>query len=139
MELIIDHTYVIKPLLNIPIVWDSKSFQIREHINMEKVTHSNSKETETPVLKILPNITLCTFSDSCLSVSLFFVLLRYNWHTALCKFRLYKVMICLLCTSLNDYHNMFSESPLPHLGTKLKKKCPCMRTLRLYSLNNFHI
>ena len=34
MELIIDHTYGIKPPLKIVIIWSSESFQVGEHTKM---------------------------------------------------------------------------------------------------------
>ena len=40
---------------------------------------------------------------------LFPVLLRYDWHTALYKFKVYSIIIWLTYTSWNAYHNKFNE------------------------------
>ena len=47
------------------------------------------------------------------------VLLRYNWYTAMYKFKVYSIMIWL--TSCNDYHNKFSRHSSFHIDKKLKK------------------
>ena len=51
-------------------------------------------------------------------VYLFFLLnlLRYNWHTALYKFKVYSIMIRLILG--NDYHNKFGKHLLCHIDTK---------------------
>lgn len=56
MELIIDHTYGIKPPLKIVIMWISESFQVGEHINTARVTSSASTGAEASVLGTLPVI-----------------------------------------------------------------------------------
>ena len=48
------------------------------------------------------------------------VLLRYNWHTALYKLKVYSVMIWLTYV-VKWYHSMFSEHPSAPIGTKWKK------------------
>ena len=57
MEVIIDHTYGIKPPLKIVIMWSSESFQVGEYINTTRVTSSTSTEAEGSVLGTLPVIT----------------------------------------------------------------------------------
>lgn len=47
------------------------------------------------------------------------VLLRYSWHTALCRFRVCSIMIWL--TSWNDDHNNFNEHSFFCVDTELKK------------------
>ena len=48
------------------------------------------------------------------------VLLRSNWHMALCKLKVYSTRFDLH-TSWNGDHNKFSEHPLPHVDTELSK------------------
>ena len=43
-------------------------------------------------------------------------LLRYNWYSALYKFKVCRVIILLI--SWNDYHIKFSEHPSPLIDTK---------------------
>ena len=66
-----------------------------------------------------------------------------------CVLPYYIVLKNILCTARwfdlhtlwNDYHNKFSECPSSLIDTKLKRKIVSfeMRTLKIYSLNNFHI
>ena len=55
--------------IKIPIVWDSESFQVVEHINTGRVIHPNSTGTEAPVLRTLSHISLCISSSGRSSVS----------------------------------------------------------------------
>ena len=47
------------------------------------------------------------------------VLLRYNWQTALYKFKVYNIMIWL--TSWNDCHDKFNKHPSSHIDNKIKE------------------
>ena len=47
----------------------------------------------------------------------FIEILRYDWHTGLCTFKVYSVII-RLTNIVNDYHNKFSEHPFSHIDTK---------------------
>ena len=69
------------------------------------------------------------------SISLFLpVLLRYNWHTTLHKFKVYR-MIWL--TSWNGYHSRFSEHLSFHIDAKWRKRKIVfflIRTVEIYCL-----
>ena len=65
------------------------------------------------------------------------VLLRYNWHKALYKFKMHSKIICYiwLHTSWNDYHKF--SAPSSHIRDKIKETQNVflvMRILRIYYL-----
>ena len=73
MELIMDHVHNIYGSLHkIPIVGGSGNFQVGEHIHIGRMTHSNSKGTETPALGTLPDLALCISLSGCSSVAFIF-------------------------------------------------------------------
>lgn len=72
-------------------------------------------------------------SSNAISYNLLFVcfvvlppLLIYNWYVTLCKFKVYKVMICHLYILWNDYHSYISECVYNYtFEWKLKCCFPC--------------
>ena len=75
-------------------------------------------------------------------LSFFLVLLRNNWHTSLCKFKAFSMMVWFTYV-VNDFHQRFSKHPSSHIDTitrkRRKKFLLVMRTLRIYSFNNLPI
>ena len=80
----------------------------------------------------------CIFS-SMFSIFLYF-LLSYNWHTALCKFKVYSIMIWLAYITkwsphlANVHHLIWIQNK-----RNRKKYFSLWWELRIYSLNNFCI
>ena len=55
--------------IKVPKVQGLENFQVIKHIHTRRMTHPNSTGTEAPVLRMLPDLTLCISSSSCSSVS----------------------------------------------------------------------
>ena len=69
------------------------------------------------------------FTDKiCMKLQFLPVLLRYNWHTALYRFKVYSIMNDKTYTPRNDHPNKFTEHSSSLVGTNYKKKTffPCV-------------
>ena len=67
------------------------------------------------------------------------VLLKYNWHTVLYKFKIYSIIIWLTI-SWNIYHNMFSKYPsFIQIQNSRNRKNIFTCENSWFTLNNFHI
>ena len=64
------------------------------------------------------------------------VLLRYNWHAALCKFKVYSILIYISSEMITQWVLLTSIISYRY---KKKKFSLIMTTFRIYSLSNFKI